>query len=238
MTPLLNTGRDTSPPDPVARKPRQRRTRTVVAATAGAALLLTGGGATAGAAMQAGSGGYFSTAEHRFATPTAALKTDEIEVGSSTARPDDPDPDVGELARVRIVVRPAEPRARLFVGIGPKDQVEAYLRGTAHDVFAGADLKPFHADFERRPGAAAATAPGSQTFWVATSAGSGDRVLSWNKTHGAWSLVVMRMDGSPALDVRASIGLRFGFLAPAGIGLLLIGALAIAYIPFTRRRRA
>jgi hypothetical protein len=65
-----------------------------------------------------------------------------------------------------------------------------------------------------------------------------DRALYWNKTHGAWSVVVMRMDGLPGLDVRASIGLRFGFLTSAGAGLLALGALAIAYVPYARRRRA
>jgi hypothetical protein len=236
LTPSLDTRRQLSSFDPGKRPRRPRRVPAVVAATAGAILLLAGGGTLAGAAIQARSGGYFATAEHHFATTTAALKTDEIAVGSEAAQPGDPDPDVGELARVRIIIRPADPRTRLFVGIGPKSQVEGYLRGTAHDVFAGARLNPFAAAFQRHPGAAAAAAPGSRPFWVATSAGAGERVLSWNKTHGAWSAVVMRMDGAPGLDVRASIGLRFGFLTPAGAGLLVTGSLAIAYVIFTRRR--
>lgn len=236
MSAPFTTDRRPSPPDPGRRRLRPWRARAAV--VAGAVLLVAGGGAVVGAATQARSGGYFSTAEHRFATPTAALKTDEIEVGSGTARPGDPDPDVGELARVRILVRPADPRTRLFVGVGPKDKVEDYLRGTAHDAFAGADLKPFGAAFHRLPGDAGAAAPGAQPFWAATSAGTGDRALYWNKTHGAWSVVVMRMDGLPGLDVRASIGLRFGFLTSAGAGLLAIGALAIAYVPYARRRHA
>ncbi|WP_165494948.1 hypothetical protein [Actinomadura roseirufa] len=119
------------------------------------------------------------------------------------------------------------------MGIGPKSRVEQYLRNVAHDQFTSARLHPFTASFRRTPGAA--TAPAAQPFWVATSEGKGTRTLNWNKTHGAWSAVVLRQDGRPGLDVHASIGLRFGFLLPAGLGLLVIGTAVITYPAITRR---
>ncbi|MQY09277.1 hypothetical protein [Actinomadura macrotermitis] len=201
-----------------------------------AVLLLLGAALLTGAGLQAGSGGRFATSEHRFTTPTAALKSDEIDVGGSTARPADPDPDVGELARVRVVVRPVDPSVPLFVGIGPKDKVEAYLRGTAYDEFASAELSPFRVAFRRVPGAARAVGPAGLPFWTATSAGRGDRVLTWDKPHGAWSTVVMRLDGTPGVDVRASVGLRFGFLLPSGLGSLIAGALLLIYVRVAARR--
>ncbi|GAA3683506.1 hypothetical protein GCM10022224_055100 [Nonomuraea antimicrobica] len=52
---------------------------------------------------------------------------------------------------------------------------------------------------------------------AAASAGSGVRELEWDKpTYGAWPIVVMRLDDSPGVGISASVGLRFGFLLPAG----------------------
>jgi len=199
-------------------------------------LLLAGSGLALAAGFQAWSGGWFATSDHRFATPAAALKTDEIDVGMDEAHAADPDPDIGEAAKVRIEVRPADPTTPMFVGIGPKAKVEEYLRGGAYDEFVSARLSPFHATFRRANGTPRLALPTDRGFWVATSAGTGPRHLTWNKTSGAWSVVVMRLDGTPGVDVQASIGLRFGFLAPAAAGTLLAGAVVLAFSPSVRRR--
>ncbi|MGK5552789.1 hypothetical protein ACSNOI_14350 [Actinomadura kijaniata] len=197
-------------------------------------LLLAGSGSAVAAAAQAGSGGWFATPEYRFATPTAALKTDEIQVGADEAHAADPRPDVGEVARVRITVRPAA-GVPVFVGVGPRTEVEEYLRGGAHEEFVSARLRPFRATFRKAAGAPRLPAPAGRGFWVATSAGPGMRVLEWDKTSGAWSVVVMRLDGGPGVDVRTSIGLRFGFLLPAGAGALAAGTLLLVLALRPRR---
>ncbi|GAA2105309.1 hypothetical protein [Actinomadura alba] len=219
-------------PAPVARRQRTRgrgRPPCMLVAVAAVLLLLVGAGFTLLAAVQGGSGGYFSSPAHQFATPTAALKSDEIQVGSTSAHAADPSPDVGELARLRVVVRPSDPNIPLFVGIGPKDDVEAFLRGSSHDEFISAGLSPFRPVFRRVPGTARAESPADQPFWVASSAGAGPRTLNWNKTRGAWSIVVMRLTGEPGVAVHASIGLRFGFLLPSGIVVLAGGGLLLAF---------
>ncbi|MFI0484782.1 hypothetical protein [Actinomadura sp. 9N215] len=211
--------------------------RALVVTVTAAPLLLTGCGLAAGAALQASSGGSFATPERRFGTSAVALKTDEIEVGSETARAGNPMPDVGELAEVEIVVRPADPRVPLFVGIGPKAQVEDYLRGVSRDEFVSAELSPFTPVFHRVPGADTAAAPPSrQRFWVAGSAGTGTRTVKWDKTGGAWSVVVMRMDGRSGVDAHASIGLRFGFLLPGAIAALAAGTVPLAWALVARRQ--
>ncbi|MFI0371186.1 hypothetical protein ACH35V_25265 [Actinomadura sp. 1N219] len=210
----------------------------VVALTAGP-LLLTGAGLAAGAALQAESGGSFATSEQRFGTSAVALKTDEIEVGAETARAGNPMPDVGELAEVKIVVRPADPGVPLFVGVGPKAEVERYLRGVSRDEFVSARLSPFKPVFQRLPGADTAAAPPSQQrFWVVSSAGTGTRTVTWDKTGGAWSVVVMRMDGRSGVDAHASIGLRFGFLLPGAVVALAAGTVPLAWALVARRRHA
>ncbi|WP_157429559.1 hypothetical protein [Actinomadura oligospora] len=200
-------------------------TARVLAWTVSSLLLLAGVAAGVVAAIQADTDGYFSTGRHRFTTSAVALKTDEIDVGSSSAHAADPNPDIGEVARVRIKVDPVDPNVPVFVGIGPKDEVESFLRGSAYDDFVSADLKPFQAHFRHVPGASHVPDPTRRTFWVASSSGVGPRTLTWNKTHGAWSVAVLRLDGAPNVDVRASIGLRFAFLAPTAAACLAAGLL-------------
>lgn len=53
-----------------------------------------------------------------------------------------------------------------------------------------------------------------------------------------WSAVAMRLDGRPGVGIHASIGLRFGFLAPAAAGALTSGTLLLGYAVIAHRRRA
>jgi hypothetical protein len=180
-------------------------------------------------AAQQGEGGYLTTPTGTFSTTTSALVTDEILV--EAGRPGDSPTDVGDLAEVRIRVTPSDPEAELFVGIAPKAEVDAYLRGVAHDRMASFGRDPFTVRFDRVPGGPA-PAPVAEPFWVATATGEGTQTVAWNKERGAWSAVVMNADGSPGVGVRADVGLRFGFLLPLGLGLLaaalLLGAGAAA----------
>ncbi len=202
------------------------------------ALLALAGLATIGAhGAQQAEGGYFTSSTERFSTPTSVLVTDEILV--EAGRPGDPPSDLGELAEVRIRATPAESGRAVFVGIGPKADVDAYLRGIAHDRMASFDLEPFAVRFDRVPGGPApAPAPAAQPFWVATASGPGTQTLLWDKTRGAWSAVVMNADGSPGVDVRADVGLRFGFLLPLGLALLAAGVLVAAVPSLLRRVRS
>lgn len=52
-----------------------------------------------------------------------------------------------------------------------------------------------------------------------------------------WSLIVANAAGGPGLDVRADLGLRFGFLTAVGAGLLALRVLLLAttFAPTFRR---
>jgi hypothetical protein len=201
-------------------RPSRRAGRAFVVAL-GAVLALTGLATTGAYAAQQAEGGYFSTSTETFSTPTSALVTDEILV--EAGRPGDSPTDVGDLAEVRIRVTSAEPGRALFVGIGPKAEVEAYLRGVAHDRMVSFELDPFTVRFDRVPGGPA-HAPAAWPHWVAAATGQGTQTLLWDKARGAWTAVVMNADGTPGVEVRADIGLRFGFLLPVGVALLTAGA--------------
>ena len=221
------------PPGPVPVR-RRRRTAILLAGVVAAALVLSGSAGLVLGGLQAEEGGYFTSGEGALSTPTAALVTDEVLVESG--RPGDPSTDVGDLSRVRVRVTTGT--TPVFVGIGPKADVQAYLAGAAHDRMVRFRLDPFEVRYARTAGAVAPP-PGGQDFWVATASGAGTQELLWDKARGPWSAVVMNADGSRGVDVSADVGLRFGFLLPLGAmllgaGLLLAGALLLLAV--TRRR--
>jgi hypothetical protein len=216
-------------PDAVA-----RRAGRVIVTVLAAVLTLAGLAALGAHAAQEAEGGYFTTSTEMFSTPTSALVTDEILV--EAGRPGDSPTDVGDLGEVRIRATPTEPGRALFVGIGPKAEVEAYLRGVAHDRMASFDLDPFAVRFDRVPGGPGPV-PAAQPFWVATASGPGTQALHWSKERGAWSAVVMNADGSPGVEVGADVGLRFGFLLPLGLALLAAGLLLTAGAAVSGRGR-
>jgi uncharacterized membrane protein YoaK (UPF0700 family) len=144
-----------------------------------------------------------------------------------------------QAGRLQLDVQPDVQPGIAVLGQSPDEQAaalaELVLRGTSYAEFVSAELKPFHANFREQPGGSPAKSPDAEPFWVATSVGAGQRALEWDKRHGAWSLVVMRLDGGTGLDVRASIGSRFGFLLPVGVGGLVVGSLLLGWVVGTRK---
>jgi hypothetical protein len=199
-------------------------------------LILLGGAATWASAEQSAGGGWFGTPRAEFRTPTRALVTDEIEV--STGQTGDPAMDIGELAALRIRAdRPgASGRAPLFLGIARRADADRYLRGVAHDRLDRVHQNPFRAEFTRSAGTRRPDRPADQDIWVAT--GSDRRPLTWNKTGGTWTLVVMNADAAPRLAVGADLGLRFGFLPWTAAILLGSGLSALTVLIVRARRRA
>ncbi|HEX2704384.1 MAG TPA: hypothetical protein VHM65_01390, partial [Candidatus Lustribacter sp.] len=186
---------------------------------------LLAGGATLGWALasQRDSAGFFSTPVERFATDSAAVTFDDIDLG---------EPGVDEwwatrdLATVRIGVDSAT-SADLFVGIGPEADVEAYLAGVPHDKVTNVRYRPFAADYRHidAAGQAVPAAPGEQTSWVAKASGSGAQTLTWDIAPGRWAVVVMNADGSPGVGADVTLAGRTDFLVPLAGGLGLFGVL-------------
>lgn len=152
-----------------------------------------------------------------------------------SGRPGDPNPDVGDLSQVRV--RADAGATPVFVGIGPRDAVAAYLGGSSHDRMVGFELDPFTVRYARSAGSTASP-PADQRFWVATASGPGTQTLLWDKAYGPWSAVVMNADGSPGVRARADVGLRFGFLVPGGAALLGPSGVLLAGVLVRTRRRA
>ena len=196
----------------------------IVAMIAGALLALAGfGAALAGGALvvvhatQRDASGFYTSSLERFTTPTAALV--------AQADLDTPDwPVARPLGTVRVQAAATESRP-IFVGIGPADDVEAWLAGTTYTTVGRLDPDSTRVVNGSRP----VTPPTAQPFWAASQAGTGPQTISWPSEPGRWALVVMNPDAQPGVSAEVTVGARTGALLPLGvlvgsIGLVLLGA--------------
>jgi hypothetical protein len=241
---------ESAPPIPVPPPPAGALRRTgwtggrITALVIGALLalisvgLLGGGGAALWADQtQRDAAGYLSTGVHHLSTSGSALISDRIDLGS--AKGDWFDSQT-LLDRVRIRVTPADQVSAVFVGIGPTADVNRYLTGVSHAIIGDFG----HSGVTIIGGTHLASAPGSQDFWVASTAGPGSRTLLWHSTTGAWTVVVMNADGQPGIDVRADAGATMPALLWIAVGLLsaggifLVGGVLLIVFAVARASRA
>jgi hypothetical protein len=199
-------------------------------------VLLGSGGTALWADRTQRDAGYATTDVHQFSTSGSALATVSTELGSAG---------VGWLyapsllGDVRIRVTPTSTPGPLFVGIGPSTNVDRYLAGVDHTV-----ITEFWGDkTENVAGGPAASAPGTQDFWVASATGSGPQTLTWDPTDGSWTVVVMNADGQPGIAMGADLGAKVPALPWIGLGLLVGGAIfmaggALLIVSAIRHRRA
>jgi hypothetical protein len=121
-------------------------------------------------------------------------------------------------------------RGPTFVGIGPADDVLAYLSGSPYDVARGVDGRSVNLDQVTVDGSGRPLPPGSQSFWTQQTSGSGTQQLVVPLGAGEQLIVVMNPDGSTPVDVRLVASVEAGWIGPAGVAasaggsaILLIG---------------
>ncbi len=198
----------------------------VLAVLVGAALAVGGSVLGAVAATQRDDDGFFTTSTERFETSTAAITTEEVDLGR-------PGPDdwwsKRDLATVRLRVDSARDRP-VFVGIGPEADVERYLRGVPHDEVADVQYEPFTVSYrpENVDGRGSPAAPAEQTFWAVQASGQSAQTLSWDIEPGRWAIVVMNADGSPGVSADIEVGGRLDLIVGIAIGLLVAGLISLA----------
>jgi hypothetical protein len=141
------------------------------------------------------------------------------------------------LGTVRI--RSDSDRA-VFVGIGRATDVDSYLRDVERDEVDDLDSGG-DPEFTGRPGAAPSGSPGDETFWVASTSGSGEQTVEWDPEEGIWRVVLMNADASRGVTSDMSIGAELDSVLWIGLGLLGLGVLfaagtALAVTGAVRRR--
>ena len=123
----------------------------------------------------------------------------------------------------------------VFVGVGPVEDVRAYLDGVAYDELVSID--GFDRDTTYRPhtGGEPGTAPADSDVWIAASAGPGRQNVDWELTDGTWVAVVMNADGSAGVDAEVSVGATAPALTAVAVVLLVlaVGGLLVAALIIT-----
>jgi len=128
----------------------------------------------------------------------------------------------------------------VFVGVGQDLDVSNYLAGAEHTRLTRFDPPSTFATQEMRGDAARLTPPGELDWWVAQSGGEGKQSIAWPTQDGRYDVVVMNVDGSPAVGAQVQFGVEVDRLF--GISLLVFGGgivlLALGLMLLFRRRRA
>ncbi|TMR91426.1 hypothetical protein [Nonomuraea basaltis] len=197
----------------------------------GVLLALTGAGSLAGGGValwadgQRDDDGYLSAGPGRFATDTYAISASSLHI-----HVDGLDDVFGDdlLGQVRVQLRPTDASASLFVGIGPADDVAAYLERVSHDEVGDLDAAPAGVTYIRRAGDRPAAAPAAQTFWAASDSGPGPRTLTWPVAAGDWAVVIMNTDASAGVQADIDAGARVPILGAVSVIAFVTGGLFLA----------
>jgi hypothetical protein len=112
----------------------------------------------------------------------------------------------------------------VFVGVGPRAEVDRYLAGAAVDEATDFDVDPFSLDTKRHAGSRSPAAPAAQSFWVAKSTGS-TADLDWKVRDGDWRFVVMNADGSSGVSTVSKVEAGADHLPTIGLAVLLAGVI-------------
>ena len=213
-------------PQPATPSRPPNRTRPVLLLVFGAllgllGLTLAGAAAAAGwAVVQQRGGGFITAPTHRYAVSSYALTTTDLKVLINDGLPSAARPDA---ARVMVRATSADPAKPVFVGIGPRADVAAYLSDVAHSELADVTIAPFRAfraTYRAIPGSRAPELPGRQTFWAMSAEGTGTQQAETTLQSGNWVVVVMNADATPQVAADLTAGVRSSLLGPIATGLI------------------
>ncbi|MCW5714661.1 MAG: hypothetical protein KIT43_09140 [Bauldia sp.] len=180
--------------------------------------LLVAGVGIATVASGGDEAGFHVSPEYTMRTSAVAIASGRVDLAPSPA-----DWLPAGTAAVRLSVRSLDGQP-VFVGIGPANLVEGYLRDVAHDEVTGLGERAAEVTLRSIPGGAARP-PALETFWDIGATTGDSQTLTWDVKRGAWSLVIMNAQGNPGVAVAASFGVRVPGLLWIGIGIAVAGLL-------------
>ena len=127
--------------------------------------------------------GYYTSDPERLETPLRALVTNNLDLGDIPSGDD-------FWASLRITAwRPDG--GPIFLGVGPRAQVQRFLAGVPHAVITDLDFDPFRATYSPQLGRRLPEPPGGEAFRAARASGPGEQTLTWDVEGGDWRIVAI-----------------------------------------------
>ncbi|MBJ8341250.1 DUF4389 domain-containing protein [Antrihabitans sp. YC3-6] len=203
------------------------KTGKVVALVVGCLCALLGFGLSAAAAVLGlaylgqNDDGYLTSPTQRYESIGSALVSERIDLFQDADLPNGFSTE--DLGSIVLRVTADDPNGRIFVGIGPRADVERFLDGVARTEVTKVEFGPFEPTYRQIPGGRKPAPPDSADFWSVASLGTGTQQVEWDLQRGSWTAVVMNADGTPGVDVDIEAGARLEFLGALALGLLLGG---------------
>ena len=201
----------------------------------GLGFVLGGSGLLWANETQRGEDGFFTSSEYELSTAAYAVTTSDVSLGS---RPGDWFPS-GPLATVRLEAE-APDGSPIFIGIGPEDDVDAFLADVAHSQVTRVDEDSV--GYRNVTGETAPAIPGQEGFWAVATEGEGAQELTWDLERGRWVAVVMNAGGTPGVTVDVTAAARTDLLVPIAFGLMgigvILGVIALVLIVVSVRGQA
>jgi hypothetical protein len=175
-------------------------------------------------------GRYLTSPTVSLATGGYAITSERITLGRVDRAVSYPS---GLLDTARIRVTATDPARPVFVGVAPTASVQAYLAGVHHATVNSIGVTG--TTYVEHAGSTAVALPGQQGFWAESISGTGPQALTWAPTSGDWTIVVMNVDGTADVAVRAdaavtvpNLNLIALALFVAGAAVMVIGVLLVA----------
>jgi hypothetical protein len=183
--------------------------------------LIAAGGASLWAhETQRDADGFFTSEPVPLDSPGAVVLSESLDVGDLPVTT----PGFADV-RLRASALNGKP---IFLGIGPADDVQAYLQGVSRTVITDIEFPDPTVRSRDESGGDVSSPPGAQEFWAASTEGAGEQTLLWEAEGGRWAAVAMNADGSLGVAVDVSFGARIGWLLGAAVGMLIGGTVLLA----------
>lgn len=169
-----------------------------------------------------GSDGEVSSDVQIFGTDSRGFVTRTIDLGGVEDVP------LVDLDDLDVTIDVATTRAETFVGVGPAEEVDAYLDGVDVERIRSFELDPFELDTERTGGTNVPDPPLTQDFWTTSVVVAGQPLtIELDLTQGRQRLVIMNVDASPDVSIEADVAVELPFLSTLAWILIVVGLLLL-----------
>ncbi|MCP4434597.1 MAG: DUF4389 domain-containing protein [Actinomycetia bacterium] len=169
--------------------------------------------------------GFFVTPAERIETTSYAVTSDELDFGADPTA-DQTAFELGDVVTVRMDAESTTESA-IFVGIGPRREVDEYLGDVSRAIITDMSVDPFSVDYDYEGAGAPSGPPGDEDFWVAAAEGNGEQSLEWEPSSGKWSVVVMNADGAEGVSADVAVGAKSPWVFTGGLIATILGGIGV-----------